>query len=53
MALPVEPRSLRAFSVYAEHNVAAARTLVKRFWPAPAGAAITGFERVTGATSRR
>jgi len=48
VSLPFEPRSLRAFSVYADHNVAAARTLVKRFWPKPAGAAIGGFERVTG-----
>ena len=48
VSLPFQPRSLRAFSIYAEHNVNAARTLVKRFWPRPAGAAIAGFERVTG-----
>jgi 2-keto-4-pentenoate hydratase/2-oxohepta-3-ene-1,7-dioic acid hydratase in catechol pathway len=45
-----EPRSLRAFSVYEEHNIAAARTLVRRFWPRPAGVAIAGFERVSGRT---
>ncbi len=50
VSLPFQPRSLRAFSIYAEHNVGAARTLVKRFWPRPAGVAIAGFERVSGRT---
>jgi len=50
MALPFEPRSLRAFSIYPEHNVNAARTLVRRFWPRPAELAMVGFERVTGRT---
>jgi 2-keto-4-pentenoate hydratase/2-oxohepta-3-ene-1,7-dioic acid hydratase in catechol pathway len=51
VSLPaVQPRSLRCFSVYEEHNVAAARTLVKRFWPKPAGVAVGGFERITRRT---
>ncbi len=50
MSLPFQPRSLRAFSIYAEHNVNAARTLVKRFWPRPAAVAVGGFERVSRRT---
>ena len=50
MAPAVQPRSLRCFSVYEEHNVGAARTLVKRFWPKPAATAVAGFERVTRRT---
>ena len=50
MAPAFEPRSLRCFSVYEEHNVAAARTLVKRFWPKPAAKAVAAYERVTRRT---
>jgi 2-keto-4-pentenoate hydratase/2-oxohepta-3-ene-1,7-dioic acid hydratase in catechol pathway len=48
--LPFAPRSLRAFSIYPEHMEQSARMLAKRFFPAPAGAAITAFETVTRRT---
>jgi 2-keto-4-pentenoate hydratase/2-oxohepta-3-ene-1,7-dioic acid hydratase in catechol pathway len=48
--LPFTARSFRDFSIYPEHMESSARTLAKRFFPKPAGAAIGGFERVTGKT---
>jgi 2-keto-4-pentenoate hydratase/2-oxohepta-3-ene-1,7-dioic acid hydratase in catechol pathway len=48
--LPFVARSFRDFSIYPEHMESSARTLAKRFFPKPAGAAIGGFERVTGRT---
>jgi 2-keto-4-pentenoate hydratase/2-oxohepta-3-ene-1,7-dioic acid hydratase in catechol pathway len=47
---PLEPRSLRAFSIYPEHVEQSARVLVRRFFPKPAGAAMRLFERATGRT---
>jgi 2-keto-4-pentenoate hydratase/2-oxohepta-3-ene-1,7-dioic acid hydratase in catechol pathway len=48
--LPFAARSFRDFSIYPEHLEGSARTLAKRFFPAPAGAAIGAFERATGKT---
>jgi 2-keto-4-pentenoate hydratase/2-oxohepta-3-ene-1,7-dioic acid hydratase in catechol pathway len=43
--LPFAPRSLRAFSIYPAHIEQSGRVLAKRFFPKPAGLAITAFER--------
>jgi 2-keto-4-pentenoate hydratase/2-oxohepta-3-ene-1,7-dioic acid hydratase in catechol pathway len=48
--LPFEPRSLRAFSIYPAHVEQSARTLVTRFFPKPAAAALKTFERATHRT---
>jgi 2-keto-4-pentenoate hydratase/2-oxohepta-3-ene-1,7-dioic acid hydratase in catechol pathway len=48
--LPFAPRSLRAFSVWESHMIGSARTMARRFFPAPAGPATAAFERVTGKT---
>lgn len=48
--LPFAARSFRDFSIYPEHMEGSARTLVKRFFPKPAGVAVGAFERATGRT---
>ena len=48
--LPFQPRSLRAFMLWESHLVASSRVLVKRFFSAPVGRAVTAYEAVTGRT---
>lgn len=48
--LPLQPRSLRAFSIYPEHVERSARGLVTRFFPKPAGLTMRAFERSTHRT---
>jgi 2-keto-4-pentenoate hydratase/2-oxohepta-3-ene-1,7-dioic acid hydratase in catechol pathway len=48
--LPFAPRSMRAFMLWEAHVIQSSRMLVKHFFPAPAWAAVSGFERLTGRT---
>lgn len=48
--LPFQPRSLRGVMVSEAHYVRGARTMVRRFMPAPVGAFIRGYEAVTRRT---
>lgn len=48
--LPFEARSLRAFSLWPSHYEGSARTLVKRFFPAPVQRLARTYERVTRRT---
>lgn len=48
--LPFEARSLRAFSLWKSHYEGSARTLVRRFFPAPVRKMAATFERVTRRT---
>jgi 2-keto-4-pentenoate hydratase/2-oxohepta-3-ene-1,7-dioic acid hydratase in catechol pathway len=48
--VPFAMRSLRAFSVWESHMVGSARTIARRFMPAPVGRVAGAFERVTGRT---
>jgi len=48
--LPFQVRSFRAFSIFEAHMIQSARVLTRRFFPAPAGRLLTGFERITGRT---
>ncbi len=48
--LPLQPRSLRAFSIYPAHVEQSARGLVRHFFPKPAAVAMGSFERLTRRT---
>ena len=48
--LPFAPRSMRAFSLWPSHYEGSARTLVRRFYPAPVRRVANAFERVTRRT---
>lgn len=46
--LPFPMRSMRAFSVWESHMTGSARTITKRFMPAPLAKAAAAFERISG-----
>jgi 2-keto-4-pentenoate hydratase/2-oxohepta-3-ene-1,7-dioic acid hydratase in catechol pathway len=48
--LPFRPRSFRDFSIFPAHMEQSGRNLVRKFFPAPAGAALTAYERLTRRT---
>ncbi len=48
--LPFAPRSMRAFSLWPSHYEGSARTLVKRFFPAPVQRAAAAYEGLTRRT---
>lgn len=48
--LPFAPRSMRAFSLWPSHYEGSARTLVKRFFPAPVRRAAAAYESLTRRT---
>jgi 2-keto-4-pentenoate hydratase/2-oxohepta-3-ene-1,7-dioic acid hydratase in catechol pathway len=48
--LPFSPRSMRAFSLWDSHYTGSARSLVKRFFPAPVRRLASGYERITRRT---